>query len=121
MVKGDVYQGANGMKHGKWNTRHCPEPIRYFSKRYMKLVLVPKGYSSDGATGAPDINSRAWWVHDKLCDTGTFEGGSKCNNWQASQVLQDILSEEGRWFRAKSWFWGTWFFGGGRARKNGMC
>ena len=113
------------MKFGKWNTRHCPEDIDYLSPRYGKRVFVAKGTPSDGATDAgpvsvPDINSRGWWVHDELCKNGVWYDGSKCTNWQASRVLSDILAEEGFWFRARSWFVGTWLFGGGKARDNGM-
>lgn len=112
------------------------QPIRYWSKRYQKWIKLPVGYLSDGATGAIDIDgpircerlednnvvytSMAWWVHDKLCDTGVFEDGTPCTNWQASQVLQDILYKEGRYVRAHRWFWATWLFGGDKARENGM-
>lgn len=92
----------------------------YYSSRYDKFVYVPKGYASDGATGARDISSLSWWVHDVLCEFGMFEDGTPCNNWQASMILSDILSAEGRWFRSKSWFIATWLFGGGLARENGM-
>ena len=94
--------------------------INYYSKRYDKVVIVPLGYESDGATGAIDIHSEAWWIHDKLCDTGVFEDGTLCTNWQASQVLSDVLRKEGRWIRAQYWFTFTWLFGGGKARDNGM-
>jgi len=97
-----------------------PYTITYYSERYNKSVVVPKGYKSDGATGAMDIWSEGWWVHDKLCDTGTWSDGSPCNNWQASTVLADILNEEGRWFRSKYWWVATWLFGGGKARENGL-
>ena len=106
------------MKIGRWNTRHCPETIFYRSPRYSKTVVVPKGYASDGATGARDVNSRAWWVHDKLCDTGTWDDGSPCTNWQASTVLCDVLREDGFWFRGFSWWLPTWLFGGGKCREN---
>ena len=94
--------------------------ICYTSARYDKRVIVRKGYQSDGATGARDIDSRGWWVHDMLCDTGVFYDGTPCTNWQASMVLHDILISEGYWFRARSWFMATWLMGGGEARKNGM-
>ncbi len=93
----------------------------YYSKRYHKRVQIrvtDKPY--DGATGAFDIDSFGWLFHDVLCREGTFADGTKCTNWQASQVLQDILKSEGYWFRARSWFVATWLFGGGKARKNGM-
>jgi len=94
--------------------------IRYYSPRYKKWVIVPAGYKSDGATGAIDIYSDGWWVHDKLCDTGTWECGTLCSNLQASTVLSDILRSEGRWLRAIYWWPATWLFGGGKCRENGM-
>jgi len=95
------------------------ENIAYKS-RYGKLVLVEKGERSDGATGAWDIISMAWWVHDQLCNTGKFADGSLCTNLQASTILSDILKTEGRWFRARSWFITTLALGGGKARDNGI-
>jgi hypothetical protein len=91
--------------------------LRYYSKRYDKYVNVPKGYKSDGATGAIDIDSDGWWVHDKLCDTGIFDDGSRCSNKQASTVLSDILRSEGRWCRAIYWWPMTYLFGGGKCRE----
>lgn len=93
----------------------------YWSNRYGKHVDIKttdKPY--DGASGAFDIDSFSWLYHDVLCRDGCFRDGSKCNNLQASQILSDILSDEGRWFRSKTWFVATWLFGGGKARKNGM-
>jgi len=98
----------------------CPIEIKYYSVRYDKYVTVPKNYPSDGATGGVDIFSISWWVHDKVCDTGEWDDGTKINNWQASKVLQDILRSEGRPVRAVLWFWATWLLGGGEARENGM-
>ena len=98
----------------------CPKEIKYYSVRYDKFITVPEGYPSDGATGAIDIYSNGWWVHDVLCDRGTFDDGTECNNLQASAILSDILKSEGRWFRARTWFITTWLFGGGKARENGM-
>ena len=104
--------------------------IVYYSPRYKKTITVPVGYPSDGATGAFDTVSRYWWVHDLLCDRGTFDDGTELTNWQCSQVLQDILVEESKMFqgreRAYVWiasryrFWATWFIGGGKCRENGM-
>jgi hypothetical protein len=59
-------------------------------------------------------------VHDKLCKTGKWDDGTKITNWQCSQVLQDVLTEEGRKWQGRRWFWATLAFGGGEARKNGM-
>jgi len=85
--------------------------ISYVSPRYRRRATVPEGYISDGASGpAEDIVSEAWWVHDILCSSGTFDDGAKCTNWMASWVLHDILLKEGRWFRARSWFVATGIF-----------
>lgn len=99
----------------------CPRLIHYTSRRYNKSVIVPKGYPSDGATGAIDLmDTDSWWVHDKLCDTGVWEDGTPCTNLQASLVVYDILKSERRWFRARTWFAATWLIGGGKCRDNGM-
>lgn len=105
--------------------------IRWFSKRYRKWVVVPRGRRSDGATGAPDIKSIGWIVHDEICIDGHFADGTPCNNWQASRCITDILKEEAwamnlgikralRAGRAYIWFWPTWAFGGGKCRDNGL-
>jgi len=119
--------------------------ITYYSARYKRTVTVPAGYISDGATGAMDIASRAWWAHDILCDRGEWDDGTRLSNWECSQVLQDILVEESparpaenanpqewrraiwdryrpssRYWQSKRWFWATFLLGGGAARKNGM-
>lgn len=96
------------------------EEFTYYSPTYDKGVTVPEGYRSDGATGAVDISSMGWWVHDVLCESGVWDDGTKVTNWQASKVLSEILDMEGRWFRKHTWFWATWIFGGGQARRNGM-
>ena len=108
------------------------DPIHYYSKRYNRYVSLPKGYTSDGATGAIDVKgtvectykgkpffaSMSWWVHDKLCDTGKWDDGANCTNWQASTVLHDILKAEGHWVRDFWWRITTYMFGGGKARDN---
>ena len=110
------------------------ETIVYKSKRYGKTITVPKGYISDGASGAIDIYSDSWWVHDWICgnfhpdvdpdsprpEGGVFDDGTLINNKQASQILSDILQSEGRYWRAQYWYTFTWLFGGGKARENGM-
>lgn len=95
-------------------------PIFYYCERYDKNITVPYGYLSDGATGAMDIYSRGWWIHDKITDTGMFDDGTKLNNWQASRILSDVLRSEGRHFRAIYWLWATYLIGGKEARKNGL-
>lgn len=97
-----------------------PYEIEYYSKRYNQSVTVPEGFRSDGATGAVDLWSEGFWVHDFLCDWGQFDSGDLCTNWQASTILGDILKTEGRWFRARTWKYATFLFGGGKARKNGL-
>ena len=96
-----------------------PYEIKYYSIRYNKWVTVPKGYKSDGATGAFDIWSEGWWCHDWLLGNwmwhgpkpkGGWDDGSKATEWQMSQVLQDILAKEGRWLRSKYWFWSTYSY-----------
>lgn len=94
--------------------------LRWYCKRYNEWVICELHFVSDGATGAYDINSFGWLVHDKLCDTGQFNDGTKCNNWQCSTVISDILKNEGRYIRARTWKYSTFLFGGGKARKNGM-
>lgn len=96
------------------------QSLLYSSKRYNKLVALPADYFSDGATGAFDIFSLAWWVHDILCDKGVWMDGSRCTNWQASRVLSDILWREKRYFRSVYWLFTTFLVGGGKARENGM-
>ena len=86
--------------------------IRYFSLRYKKWVVCEVNDDSDGATYARDIKSFGWIIHDDVKRTKKFEDGSKCSNWQASNILSDILKRDGYWFRARSWFittlaWGT--------------
>jgi hypothetical protein len=93
---------------------------RYFSKRYGKRVTVKFGDRSDGATGAFDIISCGWWVHDKLCEEGTWDDGTPITNWQCSRVLSDILWHEERYVKSVRWLFATFLLGGGKARKNGM-
>lgn len=93
--------------------------IEYKSMRYGKTRTVEKGYKSDGATGAFDIYSEAWWVHDKLCETGKWDDGSPVKALQAASVLADILRSDGRPIRAFLWKWATLLFGCAKARANG--
>lgn len=94
--------------------------IAHFSARYGKWIGCEAGDKSDGATFAKDINSFCWLFHDELCNDGEFECGTKCNNWQASHVMTDIMVLENYYFRSITWFWATWIVGGGKARENGM-
>ncbi len=98
----------------------CAESYIYYSTRYNRSVTVPLSFMSDGATGAPDLNTDAWWVHDVLCDKGTWDDGTPIDNWDASTVLGDILWHDGYRFLAVVWWWATWLYGGGVARENGL-
>ena len=94
--------------------------IWYKSKRYGRWIVLEKYFDSDGATGAYDIDSFGWLMHDKLCNTGTFNDGTRITNWQASQILSDILWQEKRYIRSQTWKYATFVFGGDKARDNGM-
>lgn len=123
MSKVNVYKHIKRVKDGAGRTigYEVIRDFEYFSKRYSKMVVARVGDPYyDGATGAIDINSYGWLVHDVLCRDGTFDDGTPCTNLQASTVLSDILADEGRWFRRISWWASTWLLGGGKARDNGM-
>lgn len=98
----------------------CNENIGYFSERYQKWIIREAKDDSDGATYAKDIDCFGWLFHDELCDTGLWEDGTPCTNWQGSMVLSDILKEQGFWFRTHTWFISTWLMGGDKLRSNGM-
>ena len=93
-------------------------PIYYFSPRYLKRVTVPEGFKSDGATGAFDIDSNSWWVHDKICQDGAWDDGSPVTRKQAATVLSDILWSEGRFFRATYWGVASYWLGCKKVRNN---
>lgn len=105
---------VNGYKYEALNT------VTYHSDRYNRNITVKRGMLSDGATGALDITSDAWWFHDQLCNTGCWDDGYKVSNWDASTVLGDILWKEGHRLRSIYWWFATFFGGGGEAKKNGM-
>ncbi len=92
-------------------TYYNKKAFTYESKRYGKFVTVEKGEKSDGASGAFDINSRSYIVHDVLKKYQLWDDGSKCTNKQASYVIYDILKSEGSWFRARSWYYSTLAWG----------
>lgn len=91
------------------------EDYTYWSPRYQRAVHIPRGTVRDGASGAIDVKSSAWWVHDQLCADGTWYDGSDVTPWQAATVLKDILKEEGFWFRQYTWWVFTYMFGCKRA------
>lgn len=99
--------------------------LRWYSERYDKWLTVPIGYPMDGASGpAVDICSEAWPLHDKATpepdkskwpkcafgwweDDGKWDDGSDISLIQGSFILYDKLRQEGRWFRARTWFVAT--------------
>ncbi len=120
------------------------EDYKYHSERYDQFVDLKKGMWSDGATGFVDLGSQgklsktfAWFrnrihgmlgnvksgwffVHDELCNTGTWSDGTPVSNWVASTVAKDILRDD-MWKILSFPVWGaTFLFGGGKARENGM-
>jgi predicted metal-dependent HD superfamily phosphohydrolase len=99
------------MDHNRRIFYRLNESIVYYSKRYKNTLTCLKGELSDGATGATDIVSLAWWVHDKVCTTWRWDNGAKITKWQASMILHDILLEEGRCIRAVGWLLVTFLLG----------
>ncbi len=92
----------------------------YHSSMFNQDVQIKAGDKSDGATGAPDIDSDSWWIHDKLCETGTWKSGQRLSNFVASTVLGNMLWHEGYWYRSVYWWFATFFGGGGKAKENGL-
>ena len=125
-------KGMESMKFVKQGQKYIPkyhalgdgyvydETVTYYSYRYNRRKTIEKGECLDGATGAMDIKSLSWGIHDMLCKDGTWDNGDPVTNWQASCVLSDILSDEGRWFRARTWLWATFLMGCKKAREVGM-
>ena len=92
--------------------------LYYFSTRYKKTIVAEPGIY-DGATGASDIMSESWVIHDQICNKPFFQDGTPITAWQAATILSDILKSEGRWFRARTWRYSTFAFGCVKTRKNG--
>lgn len=88
-----------------------------YTNRQGRKVICDKGMTSDGATGAFDINSKSWWIHDKICRVGVWEDGTPVTKLEAALVLYDILKEEGRYIRARTWFIMTYLFGCKKAKR----
>lgn len=87
-------------------------------KTGYKCTITLKDYS-DGASGAFDKPSLAWWIHDMLCKRGHWDCGTLLSNKEASRVLSDILKSEGRWFRARTWYIATLFGCNAKVVENG--
>jgi len=112
-------QGFIKHRHRSDGLYVCTETYVYRSHRYEQTVVVYEGTVRDGASGAVDIESDSWWVHDQLCADGAWNSGEPVSAWEAATVLRDILQSEGRWFRAFYWRLSTFFFGCKRAKENG--
>ena len=84
--------------------------IVYYSRRYEKTITIPVDTYSDGASGAVDIHSNSWWIHDELCRDKQWDDGTPCSNYQASRVLADVLHHEGRIVRRWPWAIATFLF-----------
>ena len=93
------------------------EVIKWHDKKLNKYITVPKYYISDGASGAIDIKSKGWWVHDWLCEENGFDDGTECSNWHASRILSGILFKEKRPLRSFYWRVSTFLLGGERLNK----
>lgn len=98
---------------------YVAQDVQYWSKRYKKYVTAEFGIY-DGATGAVDIPSKAWIIHDQICNKPFFDDGTTITSWQAAQILFDILWEEKYYFRANRWRFSTFAFGCVAARDNGI-
>ena len=101
------------------------ETYVYYSKRYNRTITVQKGFWCDGATGALDMDTDAWIIHDWICDSkngsdGKWDDGTLIDNWTASTILGDVLWLDGYKVRAVIWWWATWLFGCKACRKNGL-
>ena len=121
----EVIKDGDGFKLGY----RVIKKFAVYSKRYDKYVIVSDKEILDGATDGklgfiiidvPDLESFGWPSHDMLCRYGEFSDGTKCNNWQASRFLTDVMKLEGFWFRCRTWMYATWLVGGGKSRENGM-
>jgi len=121
------------------------EKYSYYSNTFNRTITIPVGRLSDGATGARDLGAvekgwrkywsklirlllhskskkrtAAWFVHDELCLTGCWDDGTKISNFVCSTVLSIILYYDGYTKEAITWWFATFFGGGGKARENGM-
>lgn len=124
------------------------EDYVFKSKLFNREHILKKGMKSDGATGAIDLGAidlggwswiipilkririftkylnkkrtAAWWVHDDFCNTGQWSDGTPITNFIASTIVAVILYKDGYWLESYLWWFATFLFGGGQARKNGL-
>lgn len=107
---------------GKVGDVYVSGPVyTYESPRYGKSITVPRGYPSNGANVVKDLHPTAFFVHDRGCECGKWDDGSKMCNRELSFVYYDILRACGTlWVRAFCRWVGTFLGGGGKARDNGL-
>lgn len=95
-------------------------PVIFTSRRFSGKTLTLEGNeTSDGATGAWDIESWAWWFHDLACKRPAWDDGTPITAWQAAMILNEILWWEGRTLRGFGWPAATFLMGCYETRKNG--
>ncbi len=92
----------------------------YTSVRYGRQLTIPDDYPSNGANVVKDRCATAFFCHDFCCNEGAWDNDIRMCNREASFVYHDILVHAGYPFLAKIRWIGTFLFGGGQARKNGM-
>lgn len=58
----------------------CDKDYRAFIDRYQKWMFIAEGYPSNGANLVKDRCPTAFFLHDKGCNTGRWENGTRmCN------------------------------------------
>lgn len=99
----------------------CREKFTYYSPRYRKYITIPLWYPSNGANYVKDLHPTAFFVHDRGCERGKWDDGTKMCNRELSFMYYDILVAcKTSKCRAGIRGIGTFARGGGEARKNGM-
>jgi len=95
-------------------TRTCYKYVIVSSYKIQwrsKVIQVPTGFLSDGATGAPDIGT-AWIYHDYLYSTHRFTSGEDCSRQEADLLMKTILDRENFPCYKKVYCWvKDYFFG----------
>ena len=82
----------------------CDKDYRAFIDRYKKWMFIAEGYPSNGANIVKDRCPTAFFLHDKGCNTGTWEDGTKMCNRELSFIYYDTLKYFGHddvaWIKA---------------------
>lgn len=118
----NLKRGGPVIKHTRVGDNYrADEVFRYKSPRYYKTITTPFHYISNGADLVKDLIPDAFFTHDVGCVKGTWDDGTKMCNRELSFVYFDILRsyKVPLWRCVERWF-GTFLFGGGAARDNGM-